>query len=160
MECNLYPDNRDSGVNFIPSSNVPYTGYVSESFKDHLPCKPNVNDLIKLIEDSLDTLTTSLGDNTKLNPQCLGFTPATATQQTINQQSINLLCSLRADVEDLKNKTIDPSTLQIAIDLLCLQQQGCEPQTTYSLLHILTQLVSSYCNLQDRVQNIENILNI
>ena len=48
----------------------------------------------------------------------------------------------------------------IAINLLCLIDPSCTPQTEYSLTEILVKLVTAYCDLLTRVTTIENILNI
>lgn len=157
-------DNRETCTLLLPSSCIPYTGYVSplftaQTFVPVFPCRPNVNDILKSIQVLLERIKASLGDNTTLDNDCLTFDPATATQAQINQELITEICLLKDALAALPT-TIDPSTIVLAIDLLCLIDPACTPATTYTLEEILIKLVAAYCNLLTRVQNIETILNI
>ena len=158
MDCeNLTYDNRETCTTLLPSSCIPYVGYISPSIQEDITCRPNINDIIKALQELI--VKSSLGDNTTLTNECLTFTPATVTQSQLNQIFITELCNIKQQLADLPT-TIDPNTINIAIDLLCLIDPSCTPQTTYTLTEILIKLVTAYCNLLTRVQNIENILNI
>jgi hypothetical protein len=154
MDCdNLSYDNRETCVNPVPSSCVPYTGYISTTIADDVPdCKPNINDVI-------NKLKTQAGDLTTLDKSCLTFTPATVTQKELDQLFIDELCTIKAQIAAL-DLTVDPGTIEIAINLLCLEDPACDPQLTYTLQEILVKLITAYCNLLTRVTNIETILNI
>lgn len=152
-------DNRETCGTQLPSSCIPFTGYISNRVKEDLPCRPNINDVLTNIQNIIDGIKDSLGDNTALTKECFDFNPATATQQVINQEIITKLCALKTAVEALQ-EPIDPDTINIAVNLLCLLDEGCDPQTTYTLTEILTKLITAYCNLLTRVVNIETILNI
>lgn len=153
-------DNRETCTNIVPSSCLPYTGYVSTTIADLLPCRPNVNDVLKNLQILIDKINTNLGDNTTLTQNCFTFDPATDTQKTLNQELIDDICTLQTQVAALIAGTIDASLINIAINLLCLQDPACTPQTTYTLTEILTKLITNYCSLLDRVTNIETFLNI
>jgi len=160
MSCNEKSyDNRESCINIMPSGCIPYTGYISNTIKDDLPCKPNVNDVIKQMQELIDKLNTAAIDNTALNKDCFTFTPATVKQSELNQLFITELCNLKDAVAALGG-TVDPATIKLAIDILCLQQAGCTPQIEYTLQEILTKLISAYCDLETRVKTIETLLNI
>lgn len=152
-------DNRETCGTLLPSSCVPYTGVINDSIKDNIPCRPNINDIIKNIQNLIDKIKESLGDNTTLDPECLTFDPTTVTQSELNQEIITELCNLKDAVTALQ-QPIDPNTINIAIDLLCLVDPGCTPQTTYTLTDILIKLVAAYCDLLADVTNIKNILNL
>ena len=152
-------DNRETCGTLLPSSCIPYTGVINDSIKEGIPCRPNINDIIKNIQNLIDHIKLGLGDNTTLDPKCLTFDPSYATQSAINQSIITELCSIKDQVIELQ-KPIDPDTLMIAINLLCLIDPSCTPQTEYSLTEILVKLVTAYCDLLTRVTTIENILNI
>lgn len=160
MDCdNLSYDNRETCTTLLPSSCIPYTGYISPSIEADIKCRPNINDIIKAIQDLIDKIKAGLGDNTTLDEKCLSFDPATVTQSQLNQIFITELCTIKDLIADLPT-TVDPNTINIAINLLCLIDPLCTPQTTYTLTEILIKLVTAYCNLLTRVQTIENILNI
>lgn len=161
MDCTaLSYDNRETCSLLVPSSCVPYTGYIATSLVPLLPpCKPNINDVLKALQDLLDTTRAKLGNNTTLNKECFTFNPALATQKDINQEMITKICALITAVNALGGP-VDPTTIQVAIDLLCLETPGCTVPATYTLQEILEKLVTAYCNLLTRVTNIETILNI
>lgn len=159
MNCNDNScDNRETCTQLIPSSCVPFVGYISPTIAANVQCRPNIDDVLKAIQDLVDSIKTSLGDNTTLTPGCFTFTPATVQQSALNEQMITAICALQVAVADIPG--VDPSTLQIPINLLCLQDPSCTPQLTYSLLDVLTKLVTAYCNLQTRVAAIETFLNL
>ena len=151
-------DNRETCATLVPSSCIPYTGYISETIAEDIQCRPNINDILKKLQEVIDGIQEKLGDNTTLTAGCFSFNPATATQKTINQEIITKLCAAQVAIEALE--PIDPNTIDITIDLLCLIEESCEPQTTYTLTEILTKLVTKICNLESRIIVIENILNI
>jgi hypothetical protein len=153
-------DNRNTCGETLPSSCIPYTGYVSDTIKNLLPCRPNINDVVKNLQILIDDVKAKLGDNTTLDETCLDFDPATATQKAINQELITELCTIKTQVENLIDGTIDPDLINVAISLLCLEDPACEVAETYTLTDILNKLVTNYCSLLDRVVNIESILNI
>ena len=157
--CNSY-DNRESCVTTVPSSCVPYTGYLSAQLFPEGACKPNVNDILRKLQDIVDTIQSSLGDNKQLDKGCLTFDATTASQKTINQQLITQLCAAKLAITVLQAQTINPDNILIAIDLLCLLDPQCEPATTYTLTDIITKLVVNYCNLLERVIAIETALNM
>lgn len=151
-------DNRESCLTLIPSSCVPYTGYVSNSIKEPSDCKLNINDVLLKIQNLIDSLITKTGDNNTIDKKCLSI-PINPKQSEINQVFITELCSIKTDVQYL-SQPINPNTIQIIIDLLCLQDPLCAPKTSYTLQEVLNKLVNSYCNLLTRVKNIENLLSI
>lgn len=162
MSCTISYDNRETCTNVVPSSCVPYTGYLSDAVKtseEFEECKPNINDVFKALQKLIDQIKASLGDNKNLDKLCLDFDPETVTQEELNQIYITELCNLKTLIPDAETG-IDPSTILLAIDLLCLQDPSCEPQETYTLIQVLTKLITGYCNLLARVTAIENILNI
>jgi hypothetical protein len=161
MSCNEKSyDNRESCINIMPSGCVPYTGYISDTIKDSLPCKPNVNDIIKKMQELIDKLNVSNVDNTGLDKHCFTFTPATVKQSELNQLFITELCNLKDSVAALGGGSIDAGTIKLAIDILCLKQPSCAPQAEYTLQEILTKLISAYCDLETRIKTIETLLNI
>lgn len=152
-------DNRGTCGQILPSGCVPYTGYQTDDIKEKLPCNANINDIIKYLLDIIDTINKNLGDNSKLSVNCLTDIKETSTQQEINQVFINVLCDIKNKIVDT-GSDIDIANIDIAIDILCLNDASCEPKLKYSLLEILTKLISGYCNLLNRIKVIENILNI
>lgn len=153
-------DNRETCGPLVPSSCLPYTGYVSDTIADLLPCRPNVNDVLKNLQILIDSIQDKLGDNSTLTPDCFTFT-STASQKTINQEIITNLCSLKTQVEALLAGSIDPDDIDITIDLLCLEDPACAPApAAYPLTEVLTKLVTNYCSLLDRIVTIETTLNI
>lgn len=160
MSCNEASyDNRESCASVTPSGCVPYTGYISTTIKDSLPCKPNVNDILKKLQELVDKLSASSVDNTGLTKNCFTFDAAKVKQNELNQLFINELCSLKQQLSQ-SSGTVDPATIKLAINLLCLQDPACAPKTEYTLQEILTKLIAAYCDLSTRVKNIETILNI
>lgn len=160
MDCNLSYDNRETCTVVVPSSCVPYVGYISEIIVEDMPeCKPNINDVIKSIQLLLERMKASLGDNTTLDEACLDIDPALDSQKTINQTFINEICTIKDQIA-LLGGAIDISILTMAVDLLCLEDPSCDPQPSYTLLAIIEKLIAAYCDLLDRVTNIETILNI
>lgn len=153
-----YTDNRDACSVVLPSGCVPYTGYLSTTLAPLVTCKPNINDIMKLLQDSLDKINTNLGDNTTLDVQCLGqINASTATQKDLNQLFITNLCTI---LSGLGNGGIDPNSIILPIDLLCLIDPSCEVQSTYTLVEAITKLVTNYCSLATRVKTIETTLNL
>lgn len=165
MSCSdLSYDNRETCTTLTTSSCVPYTGAINEDVTTELqtiaPCgRPNINDIIKSLQSIIDKLKATIGNNKTLTTQCLTFTPSTVTQKELNQLFINELCTLKSSIENLQ-PTVDPETFMVAINLLCLETDGCDPQNEYSLQVILEKLITNYCNLLTRIQNIETVLNL
>lgn len=151
-------DNRDTCGLIVPSSCVAYVGYISSTIESTLPCRPNLDDVLKQIQNLIDSILTSLGSNKTLTPGCFTFDPTTIQQVALNQSFITKICDLQTQIADLP--TMDPNTLMISLNLLCLANPMCTPETQYSLLDILNKLVTSQCNLITRVTNIENFLNL
>jgi hypothetical protein len=143
----------------VPSGCVPYTGVINESISKDLPCKPNINDVISNIQKLIDSINSGLGDNTELDKNCFSFTPSTIKQSELNQIFIDELCQIKKDLTTI-TPIVDPKTLDVAINLLCLQTPSCAPQATYSLQEVLEKLITAYCGLLTRVKTIETILNI
>lgn len=160
MDCKTSSDNRETCINVTSSSCVAYMGYVSDSIKSKLPeCKPNINDVLKAIQELLDKTIAGLGDNKTLDKKCLGLTPATDTQKIINQKLIDELCALKTQL-GTTGGAVSSTSIRLAVNLLCLQDPACTPQSTYSLQELFDKLVTGYCNLLTRVDTIENVLNI
>lgn len=153
-------DNRQTCVEIQPSSCVAYTGYVSTTLTGLLPCRPNINDVLKNLQIFIDKINTNLGDNTTLTKNCFTFNPTTDSQKVLNQEVINDICTLQTQVSGLLAQQVDPDLINVAIDLLCLDDPTCTPQSTYTLTQILTKLVTNYCSLLNRIINIESVLNI
>lgn len=164
MNCDLSYDNRETCTATLPSSCIPYVGYLSDLVKiDSFPCRPNINDVLKQIQVILDRINSSLGDNTTIDHECLTtLDVSVATQKDIDQRLIHEICLLKTQVALLTPllTSIDPATIRIAVDLLCLLNPDCDPPTDYSLTEIITKLVAAICDLMTRVANIETILNI
>lgn len=154
-------DNRESCGTPIPSSCIAQTGVINDSIRAAVPtCKPNINDVTKAIQDLIDATRAKLGDNTTLTIDPIVFptlVAATSTQKDINQVFLDKLLIIDGFLE---NSFVDPNTVIIAMDLLCLIDPSCTPQTEYTLTDILTKLVTNYCDLLTRVQAIETLLNI
>lgn len=150
-------DNRESCGVPVPSSCVPYVGYVSPAIEKLLGCKPNINDVLKVIQDFLDYLNNALGCNQNLTAGCLNFDPATVTQEQLNQLFINQLCP---EGSTQAQSASDIGSQLLTIDIGCLQTPNCTPATQYTLLNVLNKLISGYCSLLNDVNNLKNILNI
>lgn len=158
-DCINSYDNRETCVTILPSSCIPYVGYISTTIKPSiLECRPNINDILKALQDYIDKIQLSLGDNKTLDKKCLAFIPLTVTQVSLNQLFINEICGIKTQIGGLG--TINAGTLTLAINLLCLKDPACTPQTTYTLQEILTKLITAYCSLLTRVTAIETYLNI
>lgn len=158
MCCNEYKDNRESCGEVISSSCVPYVGYIHDELSNEFKCKPNINDILKKVQELIFETKEYLGDNSKLKLSCLedsleeGF-----SQEEFNQVLIKELCELKKVLGD---GNIDPDNIKLAISLLCLQDPSCDPKQEYTIKELFTKLIAGYCNLLSRVKNIENILNI
>ena len=154
-------DNRETCTSPVPSACVPYTGYISDTLKDIIPCKPNINDILAQLQDFVDKINISLGDNKTIVTSCLPSTLdiTTATQKDINQNIIDLLCALKATVEGT-GSSIDSNNIPITIDLSCLEDPSCDPKVSYKLIEVLNKLVTNYCDLNTRTTKIEQLLNL
>ena len=161
MGCGEFSyDNRETCTTKVPTSCSPYTGVVNELIEDKLPaCKPNANDIFKALQEVIQEIKDKLGDNTTLDNKCVSFNEATATQKEINQALIDKLCALETALADFE-PVIDPATIRLVIDILCLQNEECEPPADYSIQELFELLITAYCGLLTRVQNIETLLNI
>lgn len=161
MACeDLSYDNRETCSVILPSSCIPFVGALTDSFKEELEgCRPNINDILKLIQDRIDLIQAGLGDNKTLDEACLNFNPLIATQVQINQSIITELCALKQTVQDLGG-AIDPTTIMLAVDLLCLEDPSCDPAESYNLLVVINKLLAKVCNLETRVTQIETFLNL
>lgn len=158
MSCNEYKDNRNTCGETLPSSCVPYTGYISDDIKKELQCKPNINDILKSVQVILEELDKKLGDNSKLSLTCLSDKiDSEFSQEALNQLFADTLCELK---EYINNNTLDISTATLAINILCLNDPTCEPKENYTVKELFTKFISGYCDLLNRVKTIENILNI
>ena len=63
-DCINSYDNRETCVNILPSSCIPYVGYINNSIKPLiLECRPNLNDILKGLQDYIDNIKLELGDN-------------------------------------------------------------------------------------------------
>lgn len=153
-------DNRDTCGDMSPSSCVPYTGYISDSIADKMPCRPNVNDVLLNLQILIDKLNTQLGDNTTLDKECFTYNPLTDTQKQLNQELITDICLLQTQVAGLLGAGISADDIVVTANLQCLADPACEPSDDNTLTYIITKLVNNYCSLLDRVVNIESILNI
>jgi hypothetical protein len=153
-------DNRETCVNPVPTSCLPYTGYVSDSIKELLPCRPNANDVFKNLQILIDKINKGLGDNTKLDEKDFSFNPTTDSQQILNQELIDNVSELNANVQTLLEGQVDPDLIKLAVSLMCIEDSACDPKEQYSLTEILTKLINSHCELLNRVATIEATLNI
>lgn len=150
-------DNRETCVNLVPSSCVPYTGYISDTIKDSLPCRPNVNDVLKKLQELIDTIQGNVGDPSTLN-SCLDL-PDGVTYAQLIQIIFNEICAIKTVLTDLPTAP-DPDTITFAIDILCLLDPSCTPQTSYTLTEIILKLITAYCSLSARVKTLEDTLNL
>jgi hypothetical protein len=149
-------DNRETcGNQLVPTSCLPYTGYVSDTIKDLLHCRQNANDVFKNLQILIDDIKKGLGDNTKLDATCFDFNPSEDSQQQLNQELLSKVCDLSDKVEQLINDQINPDLIKLAVNLLCLDDAGCEPKTEYTLTELITKLIAKYCDLATRVTNLE-----
>lgn len=153
MGIDITYDNRQTCGLTLPTSCLPYTGYVSDSIKDLIPCKPNANDIFKQLQILIDNLKKTLGDNTQLDKKCVDFVTSVGTQQELNQELIDQICSIK-DALGLLD-TSDSDNIMIEMNLGCLQEAGCAPKTEYSVKEILTKLVTNYCSLLSRIEALE-----
>lgn len=135
-------DNRDTCGLLVPSSCIPYTGYISNNIKSDVVCRPNINDILKQLQDLVDSIKITSDENATAIAQI------NTTIATINAQ----IATLQAD--------IDPNLINLAVNLLCMQNPSCEPKTTYTLPEVITALITNYCSLLTRVQTIEQTLNL
>lgn len=159
LNCNAPSfDNRETCTETVPSSCVPYTGYISDTIRESLPCRPNVNDILKKLQQLIDTLNTGIGDNTGLEG-CLSLDSIPFSQSEFNAAVVQELCAVKALLTEA-SVAINPATILIPVDLLCLLDPTCTPQATYTLTDVITKLVVNYCNLLARVQTIETTINI
>lgn len=159
-DCINSYDNRETCVQLLPSSCIPYVGYISTTIKASiLECRPNINDILKALQDYIDKIQLSLGDNKTLDKKCLAFIPLTVTQVSLNQLFINEICGIKTQM-GIVGSPVNATTLTLAVNLLCLQDPACTPQTTYTLQEIVTKLITAYCNLKTRVTAIETYLNL
>lgn len=150
-------DNRETCTALIPSGCIPYTGYISDNIKDNLPdCKPNANDVLKAIQERLDRLIYLFGETKDLS--CIGSTTGEYIQSEVNEFVLSEICALKASVNQAL--TIDPEQIKIVIDILCLDDQNCVPKEEYTLRELFERLFTSFCDLNDRVKNIEQLLNL
>jgi len=153
-------DNRETCAVTLPSSCIPYTGYVDPLIEPALPCRPNINDVAKKLQLLIADIEAKLGDNTTLDKACLTtLTPATATQKDINQRLITELCAIKAQLTQLA-QPIDPNLIRVAVNLLCLQDPACTPQSTYTVQELFTKLLVGYCNMENRLNAVEQLLNL
>lgn len=161
MSCdNLSFDNRETCATLVPSSCIPYTGYVSPNIAEDIPqCRPNINDILKALQELIDKIKDSLGDNTTLDKDCLDFDAAIVKQVELNQLFIDELCAIKAQIGSV-DAPIDPNLILLIVNLLCLEDPACDPKTSYTLQEIIVKLITAYCDLLARVTNIETILNI
>lgn len=158
MCCNEYKDNRESCGEVLPSSCIPYTGYIHDELKDSFKCKPNINDVSKKIQDLIFEIKDYLGDNSKIKLLCLeDELEDNFTQEDFNSALLKLVCQLKTIIGD---GSIDPDTIKLSISLLCLEDPSCDPKEEYTIKELFSKLIVAYCNLLTRVKNIENILNI
>ena len=135
-------DNRETcGNQIVPTSCLPYTGYVSDTIKDLLPCRPNANDVFKNLQILVDDIKAGLGDNRKLDSDCFDFNPEEDSQKQLNQELISKVCDLTTKVEELIEGQVDPNLIKLAVDLLCLEDTGYEPKTEYTLTEIIVKLI-------------------
>lgn len=156
----LSQDNREACSTLIPSGCVPYTGYVSDSIKTLLSCRPNINDIFKVLQNSIDSINLAIGDNKQLTIGC--FTDldiSVASQKDINQSIFNKICTLTSSVTALDGG-VNPDLINLAVDLLCLADSSCEPKASYTLTEVIVKLLTNYCSLLTRVQTIESTLNL
>ena len=151
-------DNRESCGTVIPSSCVPHTGYVSPLIEEKIPCRPNINDINKEIQKLIEEIKESLGDNKTLDTKCTNLDAQVVKQSEINQKFIDFICDL-LNWRDNLDLTVHPEDIDVPIDLSCLGD-NCEPQATYTLLDILNRFLVTLCNHENRIKNIEAILNI
>lgn len=159
-DCINSYDNRETCVHLVPSSCIPYVGYISTTIKASIvECRPNINDILKALQDYIDKIQLSLGDNKTLDKKCLAFIPLTVTQVSLNQLFINEICGIKTQIGVL-NSPINAATLTLAVNLLCLQDPVCIIPVTYTLQEILTKLITAYCSLLTRVNTIQTYLNI
>lgn len=150
-------DNRETCTSLLPSSCIPYTGVISDNIKDKLPeCRPNINDVLKGVQERLDRLIYLFGE-TK-NVECIGSTTGDFIQSDINEYVLSEIKKLKCYLNE--TGTINPESIKIAIDLLCFNDPDCFAKTEFSIQEVFEKLVSGYCDLTERVKNIELLLNI
>ncbi len=158
MSCQEYKDNRETCGQLTSSSCVAYMGYIADWIKDDLQCKPNINDMFKVFQDKYGLFISQFGDITTLDIKCLRDTLiGEITQSSINQYFVDEMCELKRLI---RVSEVDANELKINVNLLCLEDEGCEQKTEYLITEEITKLVTKYCDLLERVKTIEELLNI
>lgn len=159
MSCeNISSDNRETCVTLLPSSCIPFTGAMTDAVKALVTqCRPNINDVIKAIEDLIDQIRLQTIDT---DLTCLQLSDDSVdTQPELNQLIVDQLCLIKDQIATL-GTPIDPNAINVIIDLMCLQDPSCDPPTSYTLQQVLVKLITAYCNLLTRVTTIETFLNL
>jgi hypothetical protein len=116
--------------------------------------------VFKNLQILIDKINKGLGDNTKLDEKDFSFNPTTDSQQILNQELIDNVSELNANVQTLLEGQVDPDLIKLAVSLMCIEDSACDPKEQYSLTEILTKLINSHCELLNRVATIEATLNI
>jgi hypothetical protein len=159
INCNTFSyDNRETCGSIIPSGCIGYTGYISTTIADSLPCRPNINDIVKKLQELVDQINVTIGDNSTLE-NCLGIDSENFVQSDFNEAVAAEICALKALLTGV-DADIDPNSIKLAVDLLCLLDPTCTPQVTYTLVEVINKLVTKVCNLETRLTTVETYLNI
>lgn len=145
----------------IASTCVDYVGKVSTLIKNVVPCKPNLNDILEQIQKLLEGIKTSLGDNRLLDKKCLTFNGLIVTQKELNQIFIDKFCELETAIANIGDTlTLDAARITMEINLLCIENELCDPLVTYDLATILTKMVLKICDHETRIAAIETFLGL
>lgn len=154
-------DGRLNCSSTTPSTCVDYVGKVSTLIKNLIPCRPNLNDVLEQLQKLMEDIKRSLGDNRLLDKKCLTFNNLIVTQKELNQVFIDKLCELETAFANIGDTlTIDAINVTMDINLLCIENELCDPLTTYTLSAILLKMVTKICNLETRVTAIETFLGL
>lgn len=143
-------DNRQMCASATPSACVVYTGPVLTQIDfDSLPCNANINDIIFKLDEVL------LGIQSAINIEGVTLTCLDSCYcgpisiKVLFETIIAKLCEAIEDIKDLRSQLDNIGTTKFHIDLGDLGTPCVNSTNEYSLLEILSILVSEIKNLKN-----------
>jgi len=109
--------------------------------EEDFPCDVNVTDVLDLTTAEIDRINGGI-DLTTLNKRCYDFDPATGDLKGLNQEHIDKVCALEANLETLQETVdnLDIGTELVTVDLGAMTPitNPCSPTTNqYTLFYVL-----------------------
>jgi hypothetical protein len=161
MTFTIYQDPTQFKAGFVPpSGSVLYNGAALTFLQNgipvpQLPCVINLNQVLNFFDQAVNNLLEQ-NNLTALNPQTLGFNPATITINALHQIEINAIAGNIASIAALQEQVNDlnGNTLPITINMGCLSSISapCESGTNmYPLIAVLISFLSEICALKAAV---------